>query len=777
MKLVPARISILYFIVSCLWITLSDKMLFLFGGLLSHNELEVIGSAKGLVFVAVTCLLLWLLIKHSDKRLTENDRQYKLMYEGSPLPKWIYDLNTLNFVSVNEAAIQCYGYSREDFLNMSILDIRPSTDRLKVMESAKTVSNDLKYSGTWTHIKADGTTLFVVITSQKIILDKKPHVIVTVQDVTDNINLELELKKLNNDLIEQKHKLSETQQIAKVGGWEFYIVDRHLVWSDEMYIITGVKPNPQLNLYDLYLQQIHPDDRANMLDNINNLLATGEPLHVSHRIMMLNGQTHYVRQMARLEYKNNAPYKVIGSTQDITELKQMELERNKYLFSLEDTLNNINEGFYALDKDLRFTKINKKFELETGLTGRDVLGKKLEDIFPGIVNKITYQQYVKVLEERVSVNFEAYWRHFSKWHEVEAYPTEDGIAVYFNDISEKKEKDLQLQQAVNRYETVAKATQDVIYDYDIVNDNLNFYTDASQLIRCLPKHVGNTIKWWRSLLHPDDLPAAIESQQKANANFETNWRCEYRMLCDGVYRYVYSQGYYIYNEHNEPIRLVGAVKDIDDLKRANEENQRLAGIITRINNMVVVTDADNLINWVNKAFEEYTGYAFEELVGKCPGDFLGGDQLSAETLQEVVSRKACLETFAVDVKHFLKNGLVQWVNVEYTPLFTDSDKHTGYIAVYKNITERKEKEEKIHQQNKALQEISWLSSHEIRRPVASILGLAYLAKNADQEEKDEIITMLNSCAEELDGIVHHINDKISTELYIGKNGIDVQELV
>ena len=777
MRLSPARISLIYLAASCLWITLSDKVLFLFTGVLTPSYLQTISSAKGLFFIFVTSVVLWQLMKVGYSRLKESEKQYRLMYEGSTSPKWIYDPETLKFVSVNEAAITHYGYARHEFLAMSILDIRPLQDRSKVMESVKNVSENIKNSGTWVHHKADGIPIFVTINSQKILFNCKPHIIVTAQDITEKVNFEQKLKQLNDDLKEQKRKLSETQQIAKVGGWEFYIENKHLVWSDEMYMITEVEPDPALNLYELYVQQIHPEDRPAMIKGLEMLVKTGKQLNVTHRITLLNGQVRYVRQLARLEYLLDAPYKVIGSTQDVTELKELEQERNRYLFSLEDTLNNINEGFYTLNKDLQFTKVNKKFKLETGLLEVDVIGKNLVHLFPGVKNSISYQQYQKVLQERVSVRFEAYLSDLDKWHYIEAYPTEEGIAVYFNDITGKKEKDLQLEQAVKRYETVAKATQDVIYDYDVLNDNLTFYTDATQLIKCFPEDIGKDIIWWRSLLHPDDIPVVLESQQKAIANMETNWRCEYRMLCDGTYRYVYSQGYYIYNEAGKATRLIGAVKDIDDLKRANEENKRLAGIITKINNMVMVMDADDCINWVNKAFEEYSGYTYEEVVGHSPKQFLGGNKISKDTLQEIISRKARLETFAIDIKHHLKNGTIQWVNVEYTPLFDDCGNHTGYIAVHKNITERKEKEEKIYKQNKVLQEISWASSHEIRKPVASILGLAYLAQNADAVEKETIINMINQCAEELDGIVHTINHKISNELYTGKNGIELEQLV
>jgi PAS domain S-box-containing protein len=684
----------------------------------------------------------------------------------------------LKFVSVNDSAIKQYGYSREEFLNKTILDIRPPQEQQKVLEALKAVSSTVKQSGTWMHCKADGTILHVIINSQQIVFENKACVMVTVQDISETIIYENKLRDLNRDLLEEKRKLSETQQIAKVGGWEFYPHSQQLVWSDEMYVITDVEPDPAVDLYDLYAQQIHPDDRAVMIAALSLLVKTGKQLDVTHRISMLNGKERYLRQLARLEYLNGQAYKVIGSTQDVTELKQLEIERNRYLFSLEDTLNNISEGFYTLNKDLVFTNVNKKFEIEAGLSKFDIVGKDFKEVFPGAESRVTYKQYQKVLAERVAVKFEAYWRHFKKWHYVSAYPTEEGIAVYFTDITEKKENEIRLNELIERYEIVTKATQDVIYDYDVLSDNLIFNTSITELIGCDIDHIGGDLNWWKSLIHPEDRDRFLRIQQRVIANREPIWRYEYRINCgDNNYKYIYSQAYYIYNEANEVVRIIGAVKDIDELRRVNEENKRLADIITKINNMVMVMDVDHRITWVNKAFEEYTGYTYAEVKGHYPKDFLGGDEVSEESMKEISQRKSKLETFTVDIKHTLKNGTTQWVNVEYTPLFNDCVKHIGYIAVHNNITERKDKEEKIYKQNKILQEISWLSSHEIRRPVASILGLAHLAKDSKSaNEKDEIIEMINVCAEELDGIVHTITDKISNELYIGKDSIELLEL-
>jgi PAS domain S-box-containing protein len=778
MKLGPVRISLIYFFVSCIWITLSDKILFLFQDALTPNFLQLISSSKGVFYVLVSTALLWQLIKIKSKRLKQSEKQYRLIYEDSPIPNWIYDLNSLKFVSVNESAIKQYGYSREEFLNMSILDIRPAEEQAKVLEAIHGVSFNLKQSGTWIHRKANGNLMHVIINSHQIVFENRNCVMVAVQDVSESIIYENKLKELNRDLLEEKRKLSETQQIARVGGWEFYLDTQQLIWSDEMYIITEVEPNPALNLYELYVQQIHPDDRPAMVVGLKMLVKEGAQLNVTHRIKLLNGEERYLRQLGRLEYLNGRPYKVIGSTQDVTALKQLETERNRYLYSLEDTLTNINEGFYTLNKDLVFTNVNRKFELETGLNKADVVGKQFTEVFPGSETRITYKQYLAVLEKDISVKFEAYWRHFKQWYYVSAYPTEEGIAVYFTDITQKKENEIRLNEVIERYEIVTKATQDVIYDYDVLSDNLIFNTRITELIDCEIDSIGGDLRWWRSLIHPEDRENVLRSQYKVIANKEHIWRYEYRIRCGAdVYKYIYSQAYYIYNEANEVVRIIGAVKDIDELKRVNEENKRLAEIITKINNMVVVMDTNHRITWVNKAFEVYTGYTYAEVKGNLPRDFLGENMVSEQAMNEIAERKSKLETFTVDLKHYLKNGTTQWVNIEYTPLFNDCIEHIGYIAVHNNITERKDKEEKIYKQNKILQEISWLSSHEIRKPVASILGLVYLAKDSkDAEEREQIVEMIDVCAQELDSIVHTITDKISNELYVGKESIELSHL-
>lgn len=759
-------ISLIYVLSSLLWITLSDKLLYIFRQQFDASIILYISSGKGYFFVLVTGFMLYLFIRSYHKRLTESEGQYRAIYEGNALPMWIYDPATLRFISVNDAAVNHYGYSREQFLAMTILDIRPPEDSIQVRQSVQLVSKHFKQSGNWRHIKADGTQLFVAISSQQMVFNRKPHVMVVVYDLTEKVTYEQNLKKLNNNLKKEKKKLSETQLLAKVAGWELSLKDKRLMWSDELFKITGIKPVPDMDLFELYITHIHPDDRPQMMAWLDTLITTGRQMDITHRITFPNqDMIRYVRHIAQVEYVGGQPYKVAGSLQDITEVKYLELERNRYLVSWEDTLNNMSEGFYTLNTHLVITQANKHFEEETGMSNTDTIGKPLIEVFPGIENRITYQEFCRALQERISVRFEAYSRSMKKWILNMAYPTEEGLAIYFIDITEQKEKDLRLKEAMERYELVSKATQDTIYDYDMEQDQLTYHGNYSSLLfNYSPEHIGRNFQWWQSIIHLEDQSMFVKTQQQAIENKHTNWSCEYRIDCgNGSYQYVYDQGYLVYNHIHEPVRMIGAIRNVDALKRAHVENKRLAEIITKVNNMIIIMDRHNKITWVNQAFEDYTGYQAAEVLGKMPKELLVGPNISTETLDYITQCKRSLKTFSVEIIHYIRNQQ-QWVQIEYTPLFDDDGRHTGYIAVHQNITARKEKEERVKRQNQTLQQIAWLSSHEIRRPVASILGLVNLSEEAKaSEEKEEILRLVKRCAKELDDIVHDITRRVHEE--------------
>jgi PAS domain S-box-containing protein len=198
--------------------------------------------------------------------------------------------------------------------------------------------------------------------------------------------------------------------------------------------------------------------------------------------------------------------------------------------------------------------------------------------------------------------------------------------------------------------------------------------------------------------------------------------------------------------------------------KAGDEVKRLGTIITKVNNIIIITDGNNYITWVNKAFEDFTGYAFEEVAGYSPATFFAGEETDMDVLSHILGKKKSMEAFSAEVNCHNKFGKKFWVSGEYTPLFDDKKKFSGYIAVYNDITGLKEKEKDTTRQNQKLKEVAWLSYHEVRRPLANIITLANMMKTAQyMDEKVNILENINASAEELDKIVQNVNSTIETE--------------
>ena len=128
----------------------------------------------------------------TEDRIAESERNYRSLFESHPQPMWLYDIRTLAFLRVNDAAIARYGYSREEFLTMTIKDIRRPEDVPKFLELTGHPPPFDK-SGPWTHLLKDGSTVEVLITSHAVTFGEKEARFVLSQDLTESQRLELEL--------------------------------------------------------------------------------------------------------------------------------------------------------------------------------------------------------------------------------------------------------------------------------------------------------------------------------------------------------------------------------------------------------------------------------------------------------------------------------------------------------------------------------------------------------------------------------------------------------
>lgn len=138
--------------------------------------------------------------KRVEELLQESEERYRKLFDTNPFPTWMYDRETLRFLAVNGAAVRKYGYSHEEFLSMTIKDIRPPQDVPALLESVAHVVEGTENVGDWIHRRKDGSIIDVEITSFPFVFSGRPAEVVVAVDVTQRKHDEVEKRKFMESL-------------------------------------------------------------------------------------------------------------------------------------------------------------------------------------------------------------------------------------------------------------------------------------------------------------------------------------------------------------------------------------------------------------------------------------------------------------------------------------------------------------------------------------------------------------------------------------------------
>lgn len=182
-----------------------------------------------------------------------------------------------------------------------------------------------------------------------------------VSDITARKEMELALRRSEAQLV-------KAQEVAQTGSWELDIPANRLTWSDEAYRIFGIAPGTLLT-YDLFMQRVHPDDRA-AVDAAWAAAMAGAPYDIEHRI--IDGAIRWVRERAEIEFDaDGAPLEGIGTVQDITERKETEISLRLAASVFESSL----EGVAITNAERNIISVNKAFTRITGYAADEVIGR------------------------------------------------------------------------------------------------------------------------------------------------------------------------------------------------------------------------------------------------------------------------------------------------------------------------------------------------------------------------------------------------------------------
>lgn len=347
----------------------------------------------------------------------------------------------------------------------------------------------------------------------------------------------------------------------------------------------------------------------------------------------------------------------------------------------------------------------------------------------------------------------------------------------------------ELYKSNERYDIVAKATSDTIWDWDIKTGGFIWNKGIQSVFGYKKEDVGKNLQWWFEKIHPEDsLKMSVKLYSFIEQKTE-KWQDYYRFMCaDGTYKYVFDRGFLVMDEDRNVVRMIGAIQDISKQKEEEQRLKLLETVITQTKDTVIITEAGDIeeevpkIVFINPAFTTMTGYKPEEVVDKSAKMLMNKFILRKDLkiLAEGLKKK---ETFSFESLNKRKDKTEYWVNISMIPITDKENQHSHWISIQRDISVEKEHEKEreqliseLTQNNKDLKQFSYITSHNLRAPLSNLTGLLNLVEDIPIENS-ELKEIINGFSKSTSQLNDTINDLINVIIIKDSPSIQKEDIV
>lgn len=278
----------------------------------------------------------------------------------------------------------------------------------------------------------------------------------TVLDITSRKNAELQLAR-NQALMEMASRISQ------LGAWRMALPTRELMMSGEAQLILGVRVGEPFSADDGY-NVYAPEYVETLRERVTACANEGLTFDVEAEIVRADGERVWVRVIG--EPDRNADGLIVGvqgAIQDISVRKDTERQLGRLSARLTNTLESITDAFFLLNDQWQFLFVNPQAARMLHRSRDSLMSCNLWEAFPGTVGTLLEHKYRQVVRDRKPQSFEFYYPPFEAWYQINAYATDEGLAVYFQDITTEHQSVEQLQLL----ETAVSRLNDIVIISDL----------------------------------------------------------------------------------------------------------------------------------------------------------------------------------------------------------------------------------------------------------------------------------------------------------------------
>jgi len=398
---------------------------------------------------------------------------------------------------------------------------------------------------------------------------------------------------------------------------------------------------------------------------------------------------------------------------DITKIKESEETAQKIKNNFENLLNTSKDVFFSVDADFKilagnhaffseYEKMSKTPPLRIGDQFFEALNysEKQNKEWQGNLTRAFTGEIFTI--ENCSTDSST---NLIIWTETTFYPIyTDGfisaICLYSKNITSRKKINEELRIVKDRFEYFTKATEDGIYEWDIINDNLKCNDSYKKLFEFDVSNNVSNFSFWNNKLNTNDKERVLQSLNDSLKSSALLWQEEYKFKnVKGEYIYIKDIGTILRDDSGNAVKILGAVKNISEEKKDFLQLKLFEFIINNTSEGIMITESStstSILNnhgilFTNDAFTKMTGYSKEELIGRSPNILQGPE---TETESKILMRIAIEndKSFITDITNYKKNG-VKFINRIYgSPVKDELNKTRFFISMQNDVTEERRNE-------------------------------------------------------------------------------------
>lgn len=585
-----------------------------------------------------------------------------------------------------------------------------------------------------------------------VLKDRLKRLPLAVESALEKCKIDNERLTYLGQVIAKEALMNEAEQLGNFGSWEVDLSSGKVTWSDATFSIYGFKPGEVEPDYAMFLTLVHPDDLVLLKGKLLDILEKKNEAEIEFRIIDRAGAIKYlISKMSIHRRPDGQPLRIVGFHLDISERRKaaraLRISEQEFRSLSEENPDVV----FSLDLPGRLTNVNQAFINMVEYSREEMLGIDFRKILVKSKLENAYEHFVSVLDRRPQRYETTFVNKSGKTFRLDvtlmAVVVDQkiiGAHCIAKDVTEKKKFQNLLDEA---YMTARIGS----WELELGSNQLSWGGITAELHEAPEGYqptIARGLKFYKAGRSREIISAAI----RGCIDNGVPWDLELQIItCKGNERWVRTIGQGVI-ENGKCVRLYGTFQDIHDrtiaenaLRKVFEEK---VNILESIGDGFFAINTNGTVTYWNKMAESILRLPRHEILGNNLWEVFK-DDASREFYS--LYQKAMVEKVPVHFEEY-HSSLEIWVDVNIYP------SAAGLSVYFKDITKQKKHMLKIERQNRQLSEIARIQSHELRAPLARLLGLVHLLDEGMERDSElpSLLENIRSSAQELDGVVRDV---------------------